>query len=95
MGSKDIPLPTMDFVEKKVKEIDGKKRFVLKDDDIDKVMVVFQDTLLQLLTVLVVLQIINEKKRFQKNPHNYALTKSRLMRDKVYMNTFCGLQFLK
>lgn len=42
MESKGIPLPTMDFVERKVKEIDSKKRFVLKDDDIDKVMNDFQ-----------------------------------------------------
>ena len=37
METKGIPLPTTDFVERKIKEIDSKKRFVLKDDDIDKV----------------------------------------------------------
>ena len=34
-----MPLPTVDFVERKTKEIETKKRFVLKDDDIDKVPV--------------------------------------------------------
>ncbi len=84
----------MDHVRRKAKEIDRARNFEFKDEDIDRVCSLSLECCLYLskrilhvaFCHLATEQIIKEKQKFRKNPRNYAMTKSRWMRDKVYLN---------
>ncbi|GIX92916.1 RNA polymerase-associated protein RTF1 homolog [Caerostris darwini] len=58
----NIALPTLDDVDKKVKDIQVALNYQYKEDDIEN--------------------IVKEKERFKKNPHNYAMRKTQLMKNK-------------
>jgi RNA polymerase-associated protein RTF1 len=56
-----LPLPTLEHVKRKQREIDKAKHHQFQNEEIE--------------------QIVAAKQRFAKNPHNYAMQKSRLLRD--------------
>lgn len=58
----NIPLPTLDDVEKKIKDVQTAINYQYKEGDIES--------------------IVREKERFKKNPHNYAMKKTELMKKK-------------
>lgn len=55
-------LPTVDEIEKKVKDIAEAMNYKFKENDVD--------------------EIVAEKQRFKKNPHNYAVKKTILLKQK-------------
>uniref|UniRef100_A0A2H8TV92 RNA polymerase-associated protein Rtf1 n=2 Tax=Melanaphis sacchari TaxID=742174 RepID=A0A2H8TV92_9HEMI len=57
-----IPLPTLDELEIKVKDIKAALAYQFKEEDVE--------------------QIVREKERFKTNPHNYAMKKTSLMKDR-------------
>lgn len=58
----NIALPTLDDIEKKVKDIQTALNYQYKEDDVET--------------------IVKEKERFKKNPHNYAMKKTQLLKNK-------------
>ncbi|XP_054714619.1 RNA polymerase-associated protein RTF1 homolog [Uloborus diversus] len=58
----NIALPTLDDINKKVKDIQVALNYQYKEDDVET--------------------IVKEKERFKKNPHNYAMRKTMIMKNK-------------
>lgn len=87
-----MKLPKVDDVRKKARAIEGAKNVTLKEEDIEQV----KDYLLEpAQTVIIMLvgcscycQIIQEKQKYRKTPRNYAMTKSRIMREKVRLSQY-------
>ncbi|XP_061172427.1 RNA polymerase-associated protein RTF1 homolog [Saccostrea echinata] len=58
----DIPLPTLQDIDKKAKSIQEALNYKFKENDIE--------------------EIVAEKQKFKKNPHNYAIKKTLLLKQK-------------
>ncbi len=80
-----MKLPKVDDVRKKARAIEGAKNVTLKEEDIEQVNHYLLDQLKRCDVdgLLFYYQIIQEKQKYRKNPRNYAMTKSRIMREKV------------
>ncbi|XP_035222295.1 RNA polymerase-associated protein RTF1 homolog [Stegodyphus dumicola] len=57
-----ISLPTLDDIDRKIKDIQVALNYQYKEDDVET--------------------IVKEKERFKKNPHNYAMKKTQLLKNK-------------
>jgi hypothetical protein len=87
MEKKGMKLPKVDDVRKKARAIEGAKNVTLKEEDIEQVnhwlLGPVQKVLCRWVVHVNYCQIIQEKQKYRKNPRNYAMTKSRIMREKV------------
>lgn len=81
-----MKLPKVDEVRKKARAIDGAKNVTLKEEDIEQVGMESDSFCWMLFMCFVLIcsdQIIQEKQKYRKNPRNYAMTKSRVIREKA------------
>lgn len=62
LSIENIPLPTLDDIERKLKDIQVAVNYQYKEADVEN--------------------IVKEKERFKKNPHNYAMKKTELLKKK-------------
>ncbi|KAJ8308991.1 hypothetical protein KUTeg_013865 [Tegillarca granosa] len=78
-----LSLPTVDDVERKCKDVKEASNYKFKENDIEQE---FMNIFLRLADKIEALatnyEIVQEKQRFKKNPHNYAVKKTQLLKRK-------------
>lgn len=79
-----IPLPTLAELEMKVRDVKAALAYQFKEEDVEQVFnfIILKHKVIYIILNENIFQIVREKERFKTNPHNYAMKKTSLMKDR-------------